>query len=390
MNPQLNPVYEAGGITPSWTFAGKGGISSSPLVSGGVAYIATNGRHVYALHVSDGSLLWTFTGDDEIMTQPLRAANTLIIGVGNAEVVGYRPTQYIVLGSGFNEIVGLNIADGTAIWALGLPGTGMPTGVIANDVFYHLDGSGFAFALEPVKGGYIWRKNFLSTSFMSALNYVDGKIIAVGNWPNRVFTFDTSGNELWSHDFNSTFSGFSDGPLAVADGIVVGGYLESRTPGRYVDDFYRSVQHVYALRLSDGKTVWDVTTEDGIVPAYNMSAIPMIAGHTVVVGNALGPWMHAFDLNTGKIVWRLKVAGPVKNGPVSTDGRVYFGDLGGCLWSVDLSSGRAIGSKRYEDQFNVGSGVIVGKSLLIGSKSGRIYAVPLASISASNDCGGVQ
>jgi len=319
------------------------------------------------------------------MTQPLRVDGTIIIGTGNAQVVGYRATQYIVLGTGNNEIVGLSKMDGNAIWSLGLPGTGMPTGIVVDGTYYHIDGSGLLFALDAHNGGYIWRKDVQSTVFMSAINYSHGYFIAAGNWPNRVFAFDADGRELWSHSFNSLDSGFSDAPLAIAGNYVVSDYVSNADPKKFADDLQPGVEHVYALRRDNGQLIWDEALEGGIVPPYNMSSIPVIDGDTVVVGSALTPYEHAFDLRTGRLLWQTRVGGPVKGAASIVGGVVYLGDLKGYLWALDERAGSPIGAKHFADGFNVGSGVIARDSLIIGGTSGKIYAIPLAEIRGARD-----
>ncbi|MGH7684230.1 MAG: PQQ-binding-like beta-propeller repeat protein, partial [Vulcanimicrobiaceae bacterium] len=85
---------------------------------------------------------------------------------------------------------------------------------------------------------------------------------------------------------------------------------------------------------------------------------------------------------TGRVLWSTKVDGTVLGGVVERDGRIYFGDNGGTLWALDAKSGNVVGKLATPNGFNVGSPVIVGKSLVIGSKSGTIYAMPLRRILA--------
>lgn len=61
-------VYESAMPTLStlkWKFKTNGRVFATPVVSGGVAYVGSNDRYLYAVRVSDGSLVWKFqTGDD--------------------------------------------------------------------------------------------------------------------------------------------------------------------------------------------------------------------------------------------------------------------------------------------------------------------------------------
>ncbi len=77
---------------------------------------------------------------------------------------------------------------------------------------------------------------------------------------------------------------------------------------------------------------------------------------------------------------QLKIDAPAKGGIAAVGGEIYFGDESGMLWAVDAARGRPLGRKRMPDGFNVGSPIVVGKTLIIGSKKGYVFAVPLKDI----------
>ncbi len=53
--------------------------------------------------------------------------------------------------------------------------------------------------------------------------------------------------------------------------------------------------------------------------------------------------------------------------------------------AVDTKTGRAIGDKKMPSGFNVGSPIAVGQTLIVGSRTGSIYAVPLSEIRMHHD-----
>ncbi|HEY5342015.1 MAG TPA: PQQ-binding-like beta-propeller repeat protein [Candidatus Aquilonibacter sp.] len=95
--------------------------------------------------------------------------------------------------------------------------------------------------------------------------------------------------------------------------------------------------------------------------------------------------MHAIDAKTGHVLWQCKTHGPVKGGSVLVDGALYFGDLRGFLWAVDAKTGRVVGDVRMPSGFNVGSPIAVGRTLIVGSRTGSIYAEPLSAIRMHHD-----
>ena len=137
-----------------------------------------------------------------------------------------------------------------------------------------------------------------------------------------------------------------------------------------------AVERVYALRLSDGAPLWDVALETGALPERNEAAIPLLAGGLLYLGSAIAPYVHALDARSGLLAWEIPTRGAVKGGIVAVDGIVYFGDLGGYLWAVDAKTGRVLGDKFMHTRFNVGSPVVDGKTLFIGSDDGSVIALP--------------
>ena len=95
--------------------------------------------------------------------------------------------------------------------------------------------------------------------------------------------------------------------------------------------------------------------------------------------------MHALDATSGMLVWETPTHGVVKGGAVDVDDVIYFGDLGGYLWALNAKTGRVVGSKFMHTAFNVGSPIVVGQTLIIGSDTGSVVAVPLEEIRVAHD-----
>jgi polyvinyl alcohol dehydrogenase (cytochrome) len=95
--------------------------------------------------------------------------------------------------------------------------------------------------------------------------------------------------------------------------------------------------------------------------------------------------MHALDPKTGAVKWTMRTHGPVKGGIVYAGGILYFGDLAGYLWAVNASSGAVVGVKNMHSSFNVGSPIVAGRTLIIGTKGGSVVALPLATIRNARD-----
>jgi outer membrane protein assembly factor BamB len=190
---------------------------------------------------------------------------------------------------------------------------------------------------------------------------------------------------VWRSTFSRGASGIGDCP-PVSDGDrIFCDYVSPVAPDISTVIGHLTVQRVYALRARDGALLWDVALESGSLPERNEAAIPLLARGRLYLGSALAPWMHALDPQTGLLDWEMPTRGAVKGGIVEVDGVVYFGDLGGYLWALDAQTGRVVGDKFMHAAFNVGSPIVDGKTLIIGTDSGAVIAVPLQAIRSSHD-----
>jgi outer membrane protein assembly factor BamB len=385
LNPELNAVVSPSApISVTWTFKTGGGISSSPTLSGNTVYVASNDGRLYALDLQSGKLQWKYTAQNDLMTAPLVVDSTIIIGEGNNYGTMFDPPNYLLLGSGTNSIIGIDQTTGKQRWRWFVPGSAMPTGAVVNGAYVQHDAAGMVFALGASDGKYRWRKYLESTATMVAANNFRGnEVVTAGDYPNSVIDFDgVSGRILWRTRFSDQFASFDDCPLASDGERIYGMYLARPKTSKFSFVGYTTpgIEHAYALDGRNGRVLWDTSLGSGRVPINNSAAIPMIYSGMMYVGSAMGPNVYGIDANTGKVRWHLRAAGPMKGGFVGVAGAVYFGDLGGYLWSVDAARGTVLGRLRMKDGFNVGSPIIVGKTLIIGSKKGYVFALPVDSI----------
>jgi outer membrane protein assembly factor BamB len=385
LNPELNAVVAPDNdLAARWTFKTNGGISSSPTLSGDTVFVASNDGSLYALDLRSGQLRWKYAASNDLMTAPLVINNTIIVAEGNNYGTNFTPPRYLLLATGSNSIIGVNKTTGKQVWRFFVPGSAMPTGSIVNGVYLHHDASGMLFALRAGDGKYLWREYLRSTATMAASNNFRGTdVVTSGDYPNDVIAYDgTSGAVRWRVHFSDEGASFDDCPPASDGRNIYAMYLAHPGDSRFNFVGYTTpgIQHAYALDGTTGKILWDVPLARGIVPINNSATIPLVYNGSLYLGSAIVPRIFALDTNTGKLRWQLRIAGTMKGGMAAVNGVVYFGDDSGTLWAVDAQRGRVLGRKHMPDGFNVGSPIIVGKTLIIGSKKGYIYAVPLSEI----------
>jgi outer membrane protein assembly factor BamB len=387
LNPRNNPVLP-GTLRVAWHLKTNGGFSSSPTLAGTTLYVGNNAGQVLAVNVENGKPLWTYRVTNPVMSAPIIDGNLIFVAEGNENSpTDSTPARPLHVGDGPNAIVALNQSDGKVVWSRALDGTGMPTPAIVNGVLVHHDGAGNIVGLNPQTGAVVYERNIHSiASMVAALPLWGNRWVTAGEWTNDLWTFRASdGTTLWSTHFSRVASGLGDCP-PVTDGLRI--YCDYIVPPSAATEVVvgdSANERAYAVDVNTGKKIWDVQIDSGTVPPRNEAAIPLIADGMVFMGSSMEPVMTALDPATGKIVWQRKVNGNVLNGPVCVDSVLYFGDLGGYLWALDAKTGNLIGNVNAHMPFNVGSAIVTGETLIIGSRGGTLIAVPLKVIRDSHD-----
>ena len=380
----------AGEMEASWHFATKSGFSSSPTIADGTLFIGNNAGQFYALDPRTGRVRWQYNGKNPFMSNPLVYGGVVIAGEGN-QVSYHDPaepkSERLLIGTGESAIVGLDEKTGELRWRVPTTGTAMPTGAIVHGMFVHHDGAGYVRAIDPRRGRVYYERSVRSVASMSAMMPLeDGSIVTTGTFPAAAIALKASrGTVLWKREFPFNASGMGDCPPASDGSKIYCNYFVPSNGGPRTELGQRVTQHVFALNARTGSLVWDVVTESGPLSPYNEASIPLLDRAMLFEGNSSAYLMNAIDCSTGKLRWRTHLLGTVKGGISAKNGTLYFGDSDGHLWALDEHTGRVIGVKDLGAQFNVGSPIIAGKTLIIGSRTGSIIAVPLSEIERSRD-----
>ena len=388
LNANNNAVL-TGTLETTWLVRTSGGFSSSPALVDGTLYIGNNSGTLYAVNVATGKTLWTFGAKSPLMSNPLVTGDLVIVGEGdqNSQPSDGETGPPMQVGSGENAIIAVGRGDGKERWRISMDGSAMPTPAIISGILVHHGGSGLLAGIDPVQGKIVYTRDLNSIASMSAVLPIDGnRFVTAGQSDNRVLAFNAQdGSTAWSARMPLAASGVGDCPLAGDGSRVFCDYL--MPPDGYSETGYGQLatQHVYAIDVRDGTMLWDVATESGTVPAWNESSIPLVDRNMLITGSSIASWMHAFDTNDGHVIWRTALHGVVKGGVVAKDRVIYFGDLSGYIYALDERSGRVIGSKHFDTSFNVGSPIIAGRTLIIGSNTGEIIATPLTVIRSAKD-----
>lgn len=386
MGQESNAVVP-GSLHATWRTETGGQISASPTVAEGTLYVGNNNGSLYALDLENGHVLWMADVPNPLMSAPLIDNDLVIVGEGDPTSRTSSPSEPVMVGQGPSALIAFDRFNGKVQWQTTLNGSAMPTPAIIDGVLVHHDGAGYITGLDPATGAKRYEHPIGSMASMTAMLPVsNGDFITAGVGSNAVWRLHAAdGSVVWRSSFSKGASGIGDCPQ-VSDGTrVFCDYVSPVFPDTSTVIGNVTAQRVYALDSSSGAPVWDIALESGALPIRNEAAIPMLAGGMLYLGSAISPWMHAIEPATGMLLWETQTRGAVKGGIVDVDGTIYFGDLGGYLWALDAKTGRVIGDKQMHTPFNVGSPIVVGQTLIIGSDSGSIIAIPLDDIRTAHD-----
>ncbi|MBV9698858.1 MAG: PQQ-binding-like beta-propeller repeat protein [Candidatus Eremiobacteraeota bacterium] len=382
-----NNVVVPGELRASWRTETGGQISASPTVGDGVMFVGNNSGWLYALDLDSGQTLWKTHVVNPLMSAPLLYNDVVIVGEGDPTSRTSSPSQPVMVGEGPSALLAVDRASGRIRWQTAVAGSAMPTPAIINGVLVHHDGAGWINALDPMTGTKRYARWIGSMASMSAILPVGGgDFVTAGVGTNDVWRLRADDGALvWRSSFSRGASGIGDCPQVTDGRKVFCDYVSPVYPDASTVVGHVTVERVYALDLASGAPVWDIALEAGELPIRNEAAIPMLAGGLLYLGSSVAPWMHAIDATTGMLAWEHQTRGAVKGGIVAVGATIYFGDLGGYLWALDAKTGRVIGDKSMHTPFNVGSPIVVGQTLIIGSDSGAVIAIPLEEIRKAHD-----
>ena len=383
-----NNTVLPGTLETSWRIATGGGFSSSPTIAGGTLYIGNNSGKLLAVDPATGKIKWTYKVSNPLMSAPIVYDDLVIVGEGNENSPnGASPSHPIRVGDPPNALIALKQANGAVAWRVDLRGTGMPTPAVVGGVLVHHSGSGDVLGLNPATGALLYKRALHSIASMTAAVPVgDNRFVTAGIDTTAVWLLNAKdGSIAWQTPFSPVASGLGDCPVATDGSRIYCTYVMPPTSTVPIQTERNANFRAYALDVKTGKKLWDVLLENGVLPKRNEAAIPLIANGTLYLGSSLAPVTHAIDPATGAVKWRVQTHGPVKGGLVDVDGVLYFGDLAGYLWALNDATGQVVGVKNMQTPFNVGSPIVAGKTLIIGSRGGTLLAVPLADIRSGRD-----
>jgi outer membrane protein assembly factor BamB len=296
------------------------------VIDRGAAYVSNLHGILWALSMTDGSVLWRFDmGHDEQDSSPAVVGDT------------------VVAHSKGGRVFVLDRRTGRMRWSRGASSLVESSPVVVNGIDYFGDWMGDVYALDLGTHRFRWRRSF-GAKITSSIA-VDGATLYFGDYAGRVWALARRTGEVrWSRRVN----GRVYGTPAVAGGRV---FVPSSDGGSLT-----------AFSTS-GLRLWSLYTG-----AYVYSS-PAVWHGRVYVGSYNG-LLYCLSARTGAVLWSIPMGGAVSGAPVVVDGVVYAGSFAHRIVGADARTGRIL--FRFAHGEYVPLSANGGRALLVGYN--RVFA----------------
>jgi eukaryotic-like serine/threonine-protein kinase len=321
------------------------GINSSAAVVDGRVFVGSDDDNLYAFSTG-GSRLWMKQIGGDVRSSPAVSNGIVYVGSDGGYVQARR------------------VRDGSLVWShrFGKPVTSSP--LIAEGRVYIGGRNGEFMALNAKTGKLVWKRSVWAVWDGAAYR---NDTVYVASDQSRVWAFDAdTGAKRWIRDVR----GRARGTPAVTDTRVFVGTDSGR---------------LYALARKSGRVLWSSAV---VAPGNGyVRCAPAVANGLVVVSvglttNPMDGKLRAYSVRNGALRWTGEMGDYSTSSPAfvngmwvvgSFDHRLYaFGSNGGLLWN---SGWQYQGG--FFDRGISASPAIVGDTIYVGSRDGRMYALSL-------------
>jgi eukaryotic-like serine/threonine-protein kinase len=160
-----------------WSFDTGDRITSAPLVSAGIVYIATWHGKIFALGRAHGNLLWAYTLNG-------KTKQSVIDGVGGSMALA---NGKLYLGDYRGELMCLDGQHGRLLWRFATGAQVLATPIVATGLVYIGSDDGYFYALDIRSGRPAWR--YTTGEVRSAASLGDRRLF-VGSLNGTLYAFN--------------------------------------------------------------------------------------------------------------------------------------------------------------------------------------------------------
>lgn len=346
-----------------WTFATRGPVNSSPMVADGNVYFGSVDGNFYALDARNGKLAWKFAtvgerrftapGIHGILPKTEMMPDPFDVFLSSPVLIAGK----VIFGSGDYNIYALDAHTGALQWKFATGNVVHASPAVVDGVVYIGSWDRYLYALDAQRGKMIWRfetgddKVLYNQVGIASSAAVANGVVFFGCRDGHFYAVDAkTGIQKWSHD-NQT--GWVIASPAVKDGVV---YFPTSDGTRFK-----------AIDAASSRLVFSVENKD-----VSFSS-PAIVERLAYYGTTDG-WLHAVDIQTGKMAHEFQTEGSKANGGkyLDTSGKPDFAKI----YPDPTLDGIIVGLSRIHSMGSVlSSPVVVEGVLYVGSTDGYMYAL---------------
>ena len=326
-------------LSSKWQVGPSGGAwaASQPAVSSGIAYFGLPSDGVlYAVHVSDGSAVWSYATGGSIQSSPT---------VWNGAVY---------VGSYDDSVYSLNAATGALKWKYATGSTVSGSPIISNGILYIPSKDGNLYALNATTGHLIWKD--AETPSMTNPAASNG-LVFVSDQGTLLALSATTGALVWSHGVGG---GFDYSTPTVAYGLVYVWGMEGSANGA-----------IQAFAATTGTPTWQ---DNG-----SWFSLDLAVGNGMVYASYNGN-LEAMDAYTGVIQWGSASAWEPDNAPGGlgiANGMIFYIDSNNLLAAADTANGQQLWEEPSTGPQPTVGITIAAASILFPSADGNEHSIQL-------------
>jgi outer membrane protein assembly factor BamB len=383
-----------------WRHSIDGSVDQPPLVTNGIVYMTSfvnqNGpAHIYALHASDGSLLWLHDN---------KSYSYLSLSISDNDVV------YVSSQDGISALQGTN---GTILWHFATKDSDAASPLEVNRIVYYSSfisyGTGTFYALRASDGTPIW--HYTGASDFTPI--VANGVVYIGPGNGTIAALNASnGHQIWKQAFDADQvqstqlvngvlyltttkyllppSAHSTNPLqaTTAIGSLLWNTFENAPVVQTIPQ-KQGLSSVFAIRASDGRILWhytmnngqnswaswlsvkngvvyasantDITGTQGLGDIYGLQSsngsvlwhdklsrspgAALLVNDTIYISTSAGlsdGTIYALRAHDGSLLWDYPILGPVFNPPILVGTTVYIGATNGMVYALRADNGRIV------------------------------------------------
>ncbi len=324
-------------LTPAFTLKAGDSITSSPVIGGGLLYVAAMDGLLRAFDLETRRQVWEFGLADGFEASPLyiKAKNLLVIGGLDGLVYALSADSGRLL---WKAETGARIMGSVNVY----PGRDGTAEILAGSY----DNSLYAFSLDH--GQQTW--SFETGNYINGAAAVEGDRAVVGGCDAALHIMDLA----WGKEVTAVDTGaYIAGSAALADGIAyVGNYA-----GRFL-----------AIDVKQAAVLWSFSLPD---ESRGFSASPSVTDKYIVIG-AKDKFLYCLDRKTGARLWRYHGSDEFESSSLSDGVRALVFSVDGEGTVLELTTGRLISSYRLGAGVK-GSPAFAAGYLTVGALDGSVY-----------------